>query len=326
MKIQKNVFRLTALASFVALSACGGGGGSSDKKAQQGWKTNSAGQVQLQFAAYAGTQPIKCGDVINDLGTSAKKVQIQDFRFFISNVKLIRADGSSEMLKLPANDDYHYTSGDGSHRVTLVDLEQKDGALCKVGTETLNPIITGTVPAGNYVGVEMQLGVPAAINHSYSLDAGTPAVLRTDVHPGMSWSWRGGRKFTKIELKQDPSDKTEWENGKSVALLHLGSTGCVGNPAKGIAVSGCKAPNRLPLRFASFNPQQQQIAVDVKALFADNDVGSEKSGGVCMSGPTDPACPGIFKALALSFNLDGSGTGTPLAGQQQRVFKPVAKP
>jgi uncharacterized repeat protein (TIGR04052 family) len=138
------------------------------------------------------------------------------------------------------------------------------------------------VPAGNYVGVSLTLGVPQALNHLSSTDAATPAVLRSDVNPGMSWNWRGGRKFTKIELQST-------EAGNPVTLLHLGATGCVGDPANGVAITGCTAPNRLPLSFASFNPHTQAIALDVKALFASADFGV---GNSCMSSPTDAACTG----------------------------------
>jgi uncharacterized repeat protein (TIGR04052 family) len=131
----------------------------------------------------------------------------------------------------------------------------------------------------------------------------------------MSWNWRGGRKFTKIELQST-------EAGNPVTLLHLGSTGCVGDPANGVPITGCTAPNRLTLSFADFDPARQQIALDVQSLFAQQNFGVTNS---CMSSPTDAGCTSDFAALALNFNPDGTGTGTAIAGQTQTVFKAMSR-
>jgi uncharacterized repeat protein (TIGR04052 family) len=134
-------------------------------------------------------------------------------------------------LTLATTDDNNYADANGS--VSLITLSQAGTGACTTGT--LNTAIQGTVPAGRYVGVTMTLGVPMGLNHLSSTDAATPAVLRSDVNPSMSWNWRGGRKFTKIELQST-------EAGNPVTLLHLGSTGCVGDPANGVPITGCTAP------------------------------------------------------------------------------------
>ncbi len=314
MKLLQTSLAATALALIGTglLSGCGGG----DDDAA-GWHTE--GEVKLKFVAVAGDTPIACGSPVDAIGSTAKRMRVQDLRFFISNVHLIGADGTRVPLTLDRTDDFNYASAEGS--VSLIDLEQKDVDRCISGSPAINAEISGTVPAGRYLGVAMELGVPQALNHSYSLDPKTPAVLRTDLHPGMSWNWRGGRKFTKIELIKDPADTTAWDS--DVTLLHLGSTGCVGDPAKGEAVTGCTAPNRLPFALDGFDPGHQAIAFDVQALFAGDDV--SKGTHRCMAGPTDASCVLPFKALGLDFNPDGSGNGQPAAGQTQTVFKAVAK-
>jgi uncharacterized repeat protein (TIGR04052 family) len=295
-----------ALALSVLLSACGGGG---DSGSSNGWSVDSSGAFKLQFAAYAGSTPIQCGTAVAGLGSKSSGAQIQDLRFYISNVKLLKADGSSVALTLSATDNNNYQ---GTDSVSLITLSQTGVGSCTAAT-ALNKLIQGTVPAGQYVGVTMTLGVPFSLNHLNSTDPATPAVLRSDVNPGMSWNWRGGRKFTKVELQST-------DTGTPVTLLHLGSTGCVGDPANGVAISSCTAPNRVPLTFSSFNPNTQAIALDVKSLFASADFSVANS---CMSSPTDAKCVGPFGVLALNFNSDGTGTGQPISGQTQSAFKAV---
>lgn len=325
--------------TLASLVACGGGDDNGP-----GWQTDASGNVKLKFAAYNGTTPIDCSTSLK-LGTKARAVKMADFRFYISNVNLIKADGSKVALKLKSTDDYNYT--DGTNSVSLIDLEQSGTGLCAGGSGTTNAVIEGTVPPGSYVGAEMTLGVPFALNHLNAADAGTPRVLQTAVHPGMSWNWRGGRKFTNIEFDQDrAADANAWESAApgqdGYVLLHLGSTGCVGDPANGTPISSCKAPNRVPVALPNFDPTKQVIAFDAGALF-NYDIASLGEGNSgCMSGPTDRGCVKPFEALALNFGqpvrdangqvvlddkgypkIDGAGTGQPLAGKSQAVLKAV---
>ncbi len=303
--IVKSLFYPCAILTLASLlSACGGGSDDGN-----GWTTDSS--VSLQFAAVAGTTPVSCGTPITGLGTGSQSAQVQDLRFYISDVQLLKEDGSTTPLTLSTTDNNNYT--DGTHSVSLITLSQAGTGACSTGT--LNSTIQGTVPAGRYVGVTMTLGVPLSLNHLSSTDAATPAVLRSDVNPSMSWNWRGGRKFTKIELQST-------EAGNPVTLLHLGSTGCVGDPANGVPITGCTAPNRVTLTFADFNPTQQKIALDVQSLFAQKSLSVTNS---CMSSPTDAGCTSDFAALALNFNPNGTGTGTAIAGQSQTVFKAMRR-
>lgn len=323
-------FSLAAVAA-ASLVACGGGGDEGPKN------------IDLQFAAVAGSTPVTCATAsIADLGSTNASGRLQDLRFYVSNVKLIRADGAEVALALPANNNWNATQGaDG---VTLIDLEDKTGACA--GTAETNASVKGTVPAGNYVGVSWTLGVPLAMNHtdqSAGVDK-TPAVINNAVHPGMAWSWAGGRKFTKIELKDVSADSAVGTAGKwaaSVFNVHLGSVGCTGtNPAAG-QVDTCTAPNRGTVRFAAFNPDTQKINVDVRALLAGNNATTNVSGPTgCMSGGTDFECTGVFTALQIGFDGaaaagaaytigkvgDASNYGKPInAGAAQTVFKAAAK-
>jgi uncharacterized repeat protein (TIGR04052 family) len=302
-----NILKLSAigLAAGSLVAACGGGGGDDAPQA-----------VALEFAAYSGGTPVKCGTAVTGLGSGSVDAQIQDFRFYVSNVKLLKADGSEVALTLGANDDWNLTSGGNS--LTLVDLEDGTGS-CASGTAATNATVKGTVPAGDYVGVKLTMGVPFALNHSDYATATKPLDIQA-----MAWSWQSGRKFAKIEVT-DPAGAT----GSWVAKtfnFHLGSTGCTGNPANGETVS-CVAPNRMDFKFASFNPTNQKIAVDVKALVAGTDITVNQAGAPgCMSGGTDPECLHVFESLAIDWKADGTGSGLPVAGgAAQTLFKAVAK-
>lgn len=270
-------------------------------------------KVDIRFAAMAGDQPVACGTPIEGLGSTAQPAQLQDLRFFVSEVKLIRRDGKAVALKLAKNSAYRVTrSGVG---VTLIDLEDGTGS-CTEGTKRMNALVRGTVPHGEYVGARWTVGVPFALNHT---DApASPAPLNS---AAMAWSWQGGRKFTKIEVT-DPGGPTGTWTAKTF-FVHLGSAGCTGNPASGETVS-CKTANRGAVRLRRFDPKKQQVAVDIKELLAGNDVTANRAGAPgCMSGPTDPECGGVFGAFGIGWKADGTGTGA--SGSKQTLFRAIKR-
>jgi uncharacterized repeat protein (TIGR04052 family) len=300
-----NLTRLSLLPAAAAalMSACGG--------SDDGPRT-----VALDFAAYAGSTPVKCGTLATGLGSGNVDAQLKDFRFYVSNVKLVKADGTEAALTLGANDDWNLTSGNSA--VTLVDLEDASGS-CAGGTAAMNATVKGTVPAGDYVGVKMTLGVPFELNHSDYAAATKPLDSQA-----MAWSWQSGRKFAKIEVTDPAGTAGTWT--AKTFNFHLGSTGCTGNPASGQTVS-CSTPNRMDFKLASFNPSTQKIAVDVKALVAGTNITVNQAGAAgCMSGGTDPECLHVFESLAIDWKADGTGTGQPInGGAAQTLFKVVAK-
>lgn len=298
----KNTHTLLAasLATAGLLAACGGSDAPAETPA-----IATPQAVAIEFATVAGDTPVSCATpVITDLGTTNASGRLRDARFYVSNVALIRADGVEVPLTLPANDNWNVTVG--ADRVTLIDLEDRSG-VCN-GTTDTNPVLRGTVPAGQYVGVNLTMGVPLALNHTdqtAALDV-TPAVINNAVHPGMAWAWAGGRKFAKFELTDVLAAEPAGTPGKWAAPVfnvHMGSTNCTGaNPAAG-QVSGCTEPNRAAVRLPAFNPATQKINVDVRALLAGNDATVNRFGPTgCMSGLSDFECTGVFTALQIGFD------------------------
>ncbi|MEM9731673.1 MAG: metallo-mystery pair system four-Cys motif protein, partial [Myxococcota bacterium] len=95
--------------------------------------------------------------------------------------------------------------------------------------------------------------------------------------------------------------------------MHLGSTGCDGDPVSG-GTTSCGAPNTVPAEFENFDLDNNVVYADVAALTEGQDLGTlAPMPPGCMSGPTDPDCTAIFPNLGLPFE------GTP--GGVQRFFR-----
>ncbi|MCC6831143.1 MAG: metallo-mystery pair system four-Cys motif protein [Thermoleophilia bacterium] len=269
--------------------------------------------VTIPFTAVNGTAPVSCGTAITGLGTTAATAQLKDLRFYVSNVRMVRGDGSSVLLKLTPKKGSVVSRG--GNRVTMIDLENGTGS-CDQGDAAVNSVIRGTVPHATYVGMRFYMGVPFPLNHSDTVGAPAPLDLTA-----MTWSWQAGRKFAKIELTDPAGPAGTWT--AKTFMVHLGSTGCLGNPATG-GTANCIASNRMTVRFAKFDPAKQKVAVDIGALAAGNDVTVNRGGAAgCMSGGTDPECGPVFTALGVDWKADGTGTGA--SSGTQTLFRAMAR-
>ena len=264
--------------------------------------------VSLSFALVAGEQPLRCGAAFGPLGRDQKRVSLRDARLYVQDVALIDDTGKPVPLRLQVNDWQ-------DSKVALLDFEDGSGH-CVGGTPATNTQVIGSVPAGHYRGVSLTLGVSQSLNHTSTELQGAPLDLA-----GMGWSWQAGRKFIKLEL--DPEGGVSKADGSraNTWYLHLGSTGCAGNPVTGETVA-CQRANRIPLRFDGFDPATQAVVLDVAALFRDSRLAVDEGAAVgCMSGPTDPECVAVFKRLGVSLN-----SGAPLDPGYSPAFSARQKP
>jgi uncharacterized repeat protein (TIGR04052 family) len=292
-----------AVALPLALAACGGGG--SDTPAPSGPKN-----ITIDFAAKAGTQDVKCGATITGLGSGKVSAELHDLRFYVSNVALINDKGDTVPVALDLND---WQTTD----VALVDLEDGSGACADAGTKAMNPQIKGAVPAGTYTGIKLTIGVPASLNHTDYAVATKPLDVQA-----LAWSWQAGRKFAQIEVNPagGVARPAPAAAGKTF-YVHLGSTGCTGNPVTGETVS-CARPNRMDFSFGSFNVATQKVVIDLAALYTGTNLNEDLGGAQgCMSGSTDPECDPIYKVLALDLVTGKSING----GSGQMLFRVEAK-
>lgn len=214
-------------------------------------------KLDVVFDAKVGAAAFRCGDTYA-VGTAATPATFSDFRFYATGVTLTDARGKTA--------------------VTDVGLLDFCGA-------TPRRTVTVTAP-GDFTPVSLafDVGFPEAKNH---LDA-TLAKAPLD-EPGMWWSWTGGFKFLRLDLKQPAT----W-------YVHLGASGCSGEPSKGFS---CQSPNVAHVSGAWRSTTV--VAVDVASLFTGTDVSRKPDNVVdfepgCMSEPADPDCPKFLERLGLA--------------------------
>ncbi|GBF43765.1 lipoprotein [Leptospira ellinghausenii] len=237
--------------------------------------------VNLNFEALANGQTL----VTNaDVTADSRAVRFRDFRFYVSEVKMVRADGSTADVTLLADNVWQ------SNGVTLVDLETTQT------TET-NSKVTGTVAAGSYTGIKFTVGVPESLNH---LDR------TTQISPlnngAMYWSWTGGYKHAKIEFSLNT--QSNWTS------LHLGSTSCSGAPNYG----NCANKYRANITLSGLtNQNNQTVSMSLDQLIKDHVPGAANVS--CMPGGADTNCQPLIR----SFGLNAT-SGAMDSSISQRVF------
>lgn len=255
--------------------------------------------VAIRFAATVGDTPFACAGKYTGIGTTASTVQVTDFRFFASNVRLVRADGGEVPVKL-TEDGLWQTGG-----IALVDFEDATGT-CVNGTPETRHVIEGTAPAGDYVGVRFALGLPLEVNHREVTLQPSPLNLSR-----MFWSWNAGYKFMRLDLRSTGQPKG-W-------MVHLGSTGCTPEGSPSVPAVSCKNPNLAAID-VPYRLGRDEIRLDLKTLLAESnvDLNQEKTAMGCMAASNDAECAPLFRQLGLAIGDQPAG--------RQRVFttRPVA--
>jgi len=254
--------------------------------------------VTVRFAATAGGAAVACGTSMSSIGTTRSTVNIVDFRFYVSKVRMVQADGTETPVALTQDGLWQVDD------VALLDFEDATGA-CANGTPETRSVIEGTVPAGDYTGVRFEVGLPFDKNHADATLAPSPLNLSR-----MFWNWNGGYKFIRLDIRSTGQPRG-W-------LVHLGSTGCSPAGSPSTAPVSCTNRNVVAVDLPSFAPARDVVEMDVAALFAASnvDVNTEKTALGCMSGPTDPECAGLFEQLGLAIGDRPAGA--------QRVFRAKA--
>jgi len=254
--------------------------------------------VEIRFAAEFGGAPFACGRAYEDVGTTGSTVSVNDFRLFVSEVALVRADGSAVFVVLDQDGVWQHQN------VALLDFEDASGG-CTNGTPPTNTAVRGRVPEGEYVGLVFTVGVPFALNHGDPTLAASPLNLSA-----MFWNWQGGYKFVKLDLSSTgrpagadvPASHDGPRTGPGGWSLHLGSTVCAA-ASRTTPANSCANPNRMTVRFDRFDPATGTVVVDPAAVLAGADVDSnapETSPG-CMSFPGDADCVPVMPRLGFAY-------------------------
>ncbi len=208
-------------------------------------------RAQIQFAALVGDRPFSC-DQSYMLGTPATEVQPRDFRLYVYDVALVRANG--EQVKLKLVHDGHF-QGEG---VALLDFEDRTGT-CEGGTPGTNTKVVGTVPDyPDYSGLYFRIGVPDALNHLDEAKQRAPLNIST-----MFWTWQDGY----IQLRSD------WHSPLYLAWqfllaesLYDSDKGCTGSSA-----AGYTCPNSFQpiIELSEFDSAKDTVKLDLAALYRD---------------------------------------------------------
>lgn len=152
---------------------------------EQALKFHLHTQVGNQLANYTSTYA----------QASGRKFVLSDFRYYISNIVLIKDDGS----ELPL-----------TGKVILAKPSIQDYDL-------------GMVPVGNYKGFKFLVGLDSLTNHKdpTTYAANNPLAIQT---PTMHWSWSSGYLFLKVEGN---CDTTMAANGTAnyPIFFHIGMDG-----------------------------------------------------------------------------------------------------
>jgi len=259
----------------------------------------AADPVTIQFAARAGDQPVTCGQAISGIGASAATVQIQDFRIYVSAVRLVDRQGAEHPVTLTPDGVWQ------GERVALLDFENATGN-CN-GNGPTNTRLVGTVEAGDYVGIAFDIGVPVDLNHQDPTLAEAPLNFTA-----LTWPWRWGYKFTTIDLetgRSEPATGAMAGHAASGFSIHLGSVDCGEGSPRVAPERPCASPNRATIRLDGFEASRDLIVLDLAALLAGTDVtvNAPETASGCMSTADDGDCVGIMDRLGLTFRGKASG-------------------
>jgi uncharacterized repeat protein (TIGR04052 family) len=251
--------------------------------------------VIIDFRAVVDGVPFACGERYEGIGTTESSFEPLDFRLYLHGFELVDASGQ-RFPTAPVDDERWQRDG-----FVLVDFEDGTGA-CATGSPSTNTQVTLENEAGIAVaGVVFRIGLPPENNH---LDAATaPPPLN---EPGMWWSWSGGYKYVKADVKTEAG---------TPFYFHLGGTECGGDPSSGFS---CGYANISEVELA-IDPASDAVVVDMARLYDGVDIDapldqSADSVPGCMAFSGDPECPDMFEALGLVFE------STEPAGEAQRMF------
>lgn len=272
----------TALGVALALlTGCGGDDDSAERRAV------------VEFHAQVNGRDFTCGATYSNVGVGQPGTyQITDWRFYVHDVELVKADGSRRALELDQDGVWQY------QKVALLDLRRD----CGGGALPTNAVVAGTIANDPYTGICFKVGIPYELNHVN--DATAPSPLNSS---GMLWNWRGGRKFIRIDGVGDPA------NIKQAFHIHLGSTECPGSNPNAPPTAACGYPNIAEFCLDNFDVDQDHLVMDIgKALEASNvAVDTPNTAPGCMSGNSDPECIPIMPRLNLDFTYVAGAGATP---------------
>ena len=274
-------------------ATAGAGGTRPGANAGAGGKGTNTGTeekqaVEIKFKAKYGAEDLECGRWYDNPGVSKVRVTVQDFRWFVEEVRLIKKDGAEVKM------DFDDRSPVQTKDVAMLDFTDGTGR-CETGSADVNTTITGKAPRGEYTGIVFVNGVPEALNHANITEAKPPLQDTT-----LYWSWRSGYRFIVNELfiEEGASELPEGDGGvrddPTSKFIHIGSGGCTETPPN----YTCTRSNRSVIKLDNFDPSKNVITADLAKVFENIDL---KAQDVQCHG-ANPVCKPGYEAFGVSFD------------------------
>jgi uncharacterized repeat protein (TIGR04052 family) len=265
----------------------------------------------LRFAYSAGDRVLACGDTLTGQGLDGKQtVDINDLRFFVSDLRLVDKDGKDVAFTLDKND---FQLSHPAGQVSLVDLTSNTVGGCTVdafpsseGTARVHEAITGTAPVGKVAGVRFSVGVPQAVMKKaikdYTME-GQPSPLGD-----LQWPWSLGWRHFALNFGLKDQAGTP-----GIGYVHLGSLDCAATDTD-LALTdreSCTYVNTPAVALDNFSLTNDVVTVDIPTIlkkvdFIDDlyddkfNVIGQGPAVACHSLPDLPDCPPVFEAFGLS--------------------------
>jgi uncharacterized repeat protein (TIGR04052 family) len=285
--------------------------------------------IDFALADATGVLADPCAQPLQGLGSGQVEALLHDARFYVANLHLTSSSGADVKVALDATTEQ---LSRGADTIALIDLRATSG--CTSGSGSGHRSITGTVPAGDYVGLRLTLGVPEALNH---VDPSDSQFAPLD-NPTLAWDWTSGHKHLQLELAPKSAVTGQFAQGvlspdgsrSTLQQFHLGSTSCSAQLRNGATEYYCTGVNTRDIRLAAFDPATQRVVLDLKALLGGLDLRADAGGSAvgCMSDAADPECLPLWTALggsAAGGQIQPLGLETPWAVTSTSAIRAAAK-
>ena len=241
--------------------------------------------VEIHFAAKVGAASFVCGREYAGLGVTRAAASASEFMLYVSEVRLLRADGTEVPVALTPDGTWQRDS------TALLDFAAGGvGTDCTNASADTNTVLRGTIAAaGAFTGIRFVLGVPFAQNHQDQTTAAPPFSSSQ-----MFWSWNGGYKFVRLDLTSS-ANRGAW-------FVHLGSVGCTPGGGPATVPTSCREPNRPTITLTGFDPLTSPVIADAALLVAQSDLRGTRG---CMSNRASPGCPPVLRRFGVMPNAGG---------------------
>lgn len=257
----------------------------------------AGGEFTIHFAATVGDEAFACGKTFDSVGSQNTAVEAQDFRFYVSNLRLVTAEGDEVEVDLVEDAPFQ------SSRVALLDFEDATGACSANGSPETNMKLRVSAPEGRYQGLRFSTSVPEDLNHRDPTSNPDPLQVTS-----MQWNWLLGYKFMRAEMRPlhqggmggagGADGQTGHGHMGADSQFHLGSLGCTNEDgATSAPDEECKKPNRNEIYLKEFHPEKEAIVADLGAMMQGADLTQMNH----CHGATSDACVSNYASVGIDY-------------------------